>query len=286
MRLAPLTAAAMLLIAPVLQATDAGDATAARAVVASARQRIEATDSRATGHLVRVDAGGNRTSHAFAIKAHWFPGVLRVSLEIVPSRTTAEEAHDGVPRKARQGARGNMREDRRVRVLFEMRPEGPNTIQIFHPHDAAPVTLPFDQWNQSVVGSDFSYEDFLQAEVYWHGQTLLKSARVGAHDCDVLKSTPTASERSHYVQVQTWIDRTNSYPVYVEKTLREAAAVKEFTSFGLRQSGGVWSARQVEVKVHGRPGSTLLIFERGSTKANLTSKDFSPEQISTFEDHP
>ena len=62
--------------------------------------------------------------------------------------------------------------------------------------------------------------------------------------------------------------------------------VKEFTSSGLTQSGGIWAAKQVEVKTHGRTGSSLLIIERGSTKANLTIKDFSPAQISKFEDHP
>jgi hypothetical protein len=40
------------------------------------------------------------------------------------------------------------------------------------------------------------------------------------------------------------------------------------------------------VKIPGRPGSTLLIIERGSTKANLSIRDFSPEQISQFEDRP
>ena len=264
MRLVPVVAAAMLFLAPTAHAADA------RAVIALARQRIETTDSRATGHLVRVDASGNRISNAFTVKAHWFPGVLRVLLEIVPSRTPAGNAH----------------QEARVSILLEMRPHGQNAIRVFRPHELAPESLPFDKWGESVSGSDFNYEDFLQPEYYWQGQTLLKSARFGARDCDVLKSTPGASARSPYVEVQTWLDHTIGYPVYVEKTLKDPAIVKEFTSFGLTQSGGVWSARQVEVKIHGRPGSTLLIFERGSTRANLTIKDFSPEQISRFEDRP
>jgi hypothetical protein len=93
-------------------------------------------------------------------------------------------------------------------------------------------------------------------------------------------------DHSHYAEVQTWLDHTIGYPVYVEKTLKEGGTVKEFTYFGLSRSGGVWSARQVEVKIHGRPGSTLLIIERGSTKANLSIRDFSPVQISQFEDRP
>jgi hypothetical protein len=51
-------------------------------------------------------------------------------------------------------------------------------------------------------------------------------------------------------------------------------------------SGNRISNRQVEVKKHAPPGSTLVIIERGSTKANLSSRDFSPEQISQFEDRP
>lgn len=264
MSLASVVAAAMLFIATTAHAADA------RAVIAVARQRIETADSRATGRLVRVDASGNRISNAFTIKAHWFPGVLRALIEIVPSRTPA----------------GNARQDARVSILLEMRPNGQNMIRVFRPHESAPVSLPFDKWSESVFGSDFNYEDFLQPEYYWQSQTILKSARFGARDCDVLKSTAGASDRSHYAEVLTWLDHTIGYPIYVEKTLKDAAIVKEFTYFGLSQSGGVWSARQVEVKIHGRPGSTLLIIERGSTRANLTIRDFSPEQISQFEDRP
>jgi hypothetical protein len=264
MRLASVVAAAMLFIATTAHAADA------RAVIAIARQRIETADSRGTGRLVRVDASGNRISNAFTIKAHWFPGVLRALLEIVPSRTPA----------------GNVRQDARVSILLEMRPNGQSTIRIFRPHESAPASLPFDKWSESVFGSDFNYEDFLQPEYYWQGQTILKSARFGARDCDVLKSTPGALDHSHYAEVQTCLDHTIGYPIHVEKTLKDGEIVKEFTFFGLSQSGGVWSARQVEVRIHGRPGSTLLIIEHGSTKANLSIRDFSPEQISQFEDRP
>jgi len=260
MRLTSVVAAAMLFLATTAHAADA------RAVNAVARQRIETADFRATGRLVRVDASGNRINNAITMKAHWFPGVLRALVEIVPPRTPAKNA--------------------RVSILLEMRPNGQNTIRIFRPHESAPASLPFDKWSESVFGSDFSYEDFLQPEYYWHGQTILKSARFGARDCDVLKSTPGASDHSEYAEVQTWLDHTIGYPIYVEKTLKDGGVVKEFTYLGLSRSGGVWSARQVEVKIHGRPGSTLLIVERGSTKANLSLRDFSPEQISQVEDRP
>jgi hypothetical protein len=58
--------------------------------------------------------------------------------------------------------------------------------------------------------------------------------------------------------------------------------VKQYTSFGLRHDGGVWSASQIEEKSDGQAGSTLLIINRGSPKANLTLGDFSPERLTRF----
>ena len=265
MRLVSVVAAGMLFLATTVYA-----AAPPPAVIAIARQRTETMDARATGRMVRVDASGNQISDTFTIKAHWFPGVLRTLIEIVPPRTSAADAG----------------KDARVSILLEMRPNGHNAIRIFHPRQSLPAPLPFNQWSESVLGSDFNYEDFLQPEYFWQSQMILKRARLGARDCDVVKSMPGVLDHSHYSEVQSWFDHTIGYPVFVEKTLKDGGVVKTFTSFGLSQSGGVWSARQVEVKTHGRPGSTILILERGSTRANLTINDFSPELIHEFEDQP
>jgi hypothetical protein len=52
--------------------------------------------------------------------------------------------------------------------------------------------------------------------------------------------------------------------------------VKEFVYYGLRQSKGVWSAGQIEVRIKGKPDSTLLIVTRGSQKASLDTTEFDP----------
>ena len=70
--------------------------------------------------------------------------------------------------------------------------------------------------------------------------------------------------------------------MYVEKTVEETGAVKEFTYFGIRHDEGIWSAHQIEVKTRGQQGSTMLIIDRGSAKANLTINDFSPSQLTRF----
>ena len=234
------------------------NASDAQAVLTAPRERVQSADYRASGHLVRVDPGGSRTSYGISIKAHWFPGVLRVLLEITSPA------------------------DARAHVLLEMRPSGQNMIRIAHPGDTAPATLPFEKWSEGPLGMGFSYEDFLEQQYFWPGQIVLQQTTYGARECDVLKSTPGAADRTHYAEIQTWLDHSIGFPVYVEKTLQGIGTVKQFTYFGLRQTGGVWSASQVEAKTRGHAGSTLLIVDRGSAKANLGLGDFSPEQFTRF----
>ncbi len=228
------------------------------AALAAARTQTTTADYRLSGRLVRVDASGARTSDAISIKAHWFPGVLRLLLEV------------------------NSPGQERVHALIEMRPGGATTIQIAHPGDAAARVLPFDQWRTGPLGAGFSYEDFVESYYFWTGQKDMGTVQFGARMCELLQSTPGAEDRTHYAEVKSWLDATSSFPVYVEKTLKGQGTVKEFTSYGLRRTEGVWSASQVEVKLRGQSGSTLLIIEHGTPRAHLGSKDFSSEQLTHF----
>jgi len=255
MRVAWAALAATMLLPMAAMSADAPRA------LAAPRARIESADYRASGHLVRVDANGARVSYPITIKAHWFPGVLRVLVEIAPTPNASSNAP--------------------AHILLEMRPGGRSTILVAHPGDKAAAVLPFDKWSDGPLGNEFSYEDFLEAQYYWAGQTALDEAKYGARDCDQLKSSPGAADKTHYSEVKSWLDHTIGFPVYVEKTL-QGGAVKEFTYFGLRQNGGVWSASQVEVKMRDQAGSTLLIIDRGAPHANLTLKDFSPAQLTHF----
>jgi hypothetical protein len=263
--------AAFLLFGPLTLATTApptqaparqAPASQVQAVLARSRQRIQSADFRASGHLVRVDASGKRTSYAIILKAHWFPGVLRILCEISPPGVAA-----GMTRS---------------HVLLEMRPNGQDAIHIAHPGDTIPQPLPFEKWADGPLGPSFSYEDLLEAQYFWPNQTILEETKYGARDCDLLKSTPGPADRTHYAEVRSWLDHTIGFPVYAEKTLNTTGRVKEFTYFGLRQNASIWSASQVEAKMRGEPGSILLVIDRGSTKANLDLKAFSSEQLIHF----
>jgi len=242
--------ATSLLLAPVAMAADPAQAPDLAAVVGHLRQQIQASDFRATGRLVRVAANGDRANYKVTMKAHWFPDGLRLLCEI--AGPTAE----------------------RTRLLLHMTANGHVTIDVLQPGGKAPVSLLFEHWNDPLLGTDFSYEDMVEGQFFWKSQELLPAAKYGARDCFVLKSAPGGEDRSFYESVTSWIDRDIFYPVHVLKVVRGSQQQKDFTYFGLRQTSGVWSASQVEVKLQGRPGSSLLIIERGSAKAKLERKDF------------
>jgi len=261
---------ASILLMTMLLAVPAGYAADVQAVLAPLRNGIQESDFRATGQLVRVDPNGKRVSYAISMKGLWFAGAMHTLVEVVPPK----------------GAAAPEQPQERVRLLLEMRPDGRDSIRVFRPHEPVPAALPSDQWGDGLWGATFSYEDLLEPQYFWPGQTLLKTAVFGTHQCNVLRSTPGPSDRSEYSEVQTWLDRVIDYPVYAEKTMKQGGMVKEFTYFDLRKSSGVWSATQVEAKIRGRAGSTFLIIKRGSAKAHLSANDFRPEQIGNFEDHP
>jgi len=229
-------------------------------VLTASRQRIEKLDYRVTGRLTRVEGNGKRTSYKFAAKAHWFPDGLRVLCEI--SGPGSEK----------------------TRVLLHMSVSGHVTIEAVLPGEKAASVLPFERWNDPLVGTDFSYEDMVESQFFLKHQELLAPEKYGARDCFVLKSTAAPQDRSYYDSETSWIDTGILYPVHVVKTLRATGQQKEFIYYGLRQVGGAWSASQVEAKLQGKPGSSMLAIEFGSGKANLGLKDFAINQSSPQEE--
>ena len=225
-------------------------------VLNGSRQRIEKLDYRVTGRLTKVEENGKRTSYKFAGKAHWFPDGLRVLCEI--SGPGSEKTS----------------------VLLRMTVSGRLTIEAVLPGKKTASVLQFERWNDPLVGTDFSYEDMVESPFFWKHQELLPPEKYGARDCFVLKSVAGSEDRTHYSFVTSWIDRNILFPVHVVKTFRETGQQKDFIYYGLRQTGGAWSASQVEAKLQGKPGSSILAIEFGSGKANLGRKDFDIGQSS------
>ena len=247
-----LKAFAMLALAsPLLVAQETSRATLGE-LVQQARARRDATDFRAGGRLVRITESGERKNYQISMRAHSFGDVVKVFCEV-----TAPPAA-------------------RVRLLMESGAAGRTAVRAGHAGDAAPKELGSATWGDPLLDSDLTYEDLMENQFLWQKQTLVKEEKYGARDCDVVRSEPAAVDRSHYSAVTSWLDRLVHYPVKVEKVVKATGQVKEFIYFGLRESKGIWSASQIEVKTAAKSGSTLLIITRGAGKARLTAADFDP----------
>ena len=221
----------------------------------ASRQRIEKLDYRMTGRLTRVEGNGKRTNYKFVAKAHWFPDGLRLLCQI--SGPGSEKTS----------------------LLLHMSATGHVTIDAVLPGEKTASALPFERWSDPLVGTDFSYEDMVENQFFWKNQETLAPEKYGARDCFVLKSKPGSQDQTYYDSVTSWIDRGILFPVHVVKTLRGTEQQKEFIYYGLRQIGGVWSATQVEAKLRGKPGSSILVIEGGSGKAHLGRKDLDLSQF-------
>jgi hypothetical protein len=231
------------------QAATPSSSASLAAILSSARARIEGIDVRASGRLVQVTADGKRISAAIAIDAHWFPDGLRM---MVSTHSAANKD---------------------VRFSLTTDPHGGTSIVLLRPGQPPSVQLQPERWVDDLPGSIFSPEDFTEAQFLMTKQTLLPAQKYGARDCFVLKSEPGAGVRSLYRSTTTWIDQKTGAPVHVERLGRDGKQ-KDFVYYDLRQTEGVWAARQVEAKLHGSPGSSLLILERGSARAHLQRRDF------------
>src|SRR5580693_10165995 len=97
-------------------------------VLTGSRQRIEKLDYRVTGRLTRVEGDGKRTSYKFLAKAHWFPDGLRVLCEI--SGPGSEKTS----------------------LLLHMSANGHVTSEAILPGEKTAKVLPFERWNDPLVG--------------------------------------------------------------------------------------------------------------------------------------
>jgi hypothetical protein len=224
------------------------------ATIAEVTERLrsarKAAAFRAEGRLVRVGAEGRRTSYRLSWKGKSFADTIKILCDVTE------------PAPAR------------LKILIEIPVKGRPRIRLAKAGDREATELPPERWGQPLLGSELAYEDLTDAHLFWRRQTLVGEEEYGARSCYAIRSEPGADEPSGYAAVTSWIDKEIYFPVFMEKLVKRSGAKKEFLYYGLRESKGLWGARQMEVRIAGKPMRTFLVITRGSAKANLTESDF------------
>ena len=72
----------------------------------------------------------------------------------------------------------------------------------------------------------------------------------------------------------SWRETAQVFGTSWEAVPKNGGPAKQFVFYDLEQIGGLWLSRQVEAKLAGKPGSTILLIDHGSPHAHLTRKDF------------
>ena len=203
-------------------------------------------------------------SYPITIKTHWFPGVLRIFVDLgqPPRRRTAQCASIFCSKCTPTAT-----------IPFA------SPIPATNPHSL----LPFDKWNDGIRRLRVQLRGLPRRTVLLARPASEGTVKFGARDCDVVKSTPGSADKAHYAEVNTWIDPAIGFPVYVEKTLKGTPrSVKEFTSFGLRQRRGRLVRAPGRSEKSRPAGLNAAYYRPGSAKANLTAADFSPAAAHTL----
>ncbi len=147
-----------------------------------------------------MDASGKRTNYKLVAKAHWsFLDGLRLLSEISGPGSD------------------------KTTLLVHMTATGRHTIEALLPGQKTASVLPFEHWNDSLAGTNFTYEDMVESQFFWKTQELLPSQKYGTRDCFVLKSTTDAQNwtAAQGFLVTSWIiGRSIMFPVQVVKTPR------------------------------------------------------------------
>ncbi len=140
-------------------------------LLATQRKQIETADFRATGHLVC-----DRCSRRSPQLSHHDQGAL-------VSRRAARLGRDRAAAVSRTGICGNtfcLRCDPMARTRFVLPIPATRLRALF----------PLKSGTLDPLGPGFNYEDFLEQQYFWPGQTSEGQAKFGARNCDVIRSTP------------------------------------------------------------------------------------------------
>jgi hypothetical protein len=227
-------------------------------VIQTIRSLRKGTDFFAEGRLVSVNNPEQRITYRLSLKGKSFGGTVKLLFEVT----------DPIPS--------------RLKLLIESPPAGMPKVRLARALDRTVEELTSESLGAAFLGSVLNFEDLLDAHFSWSRQTLLREEKCAGKDCYVIRSQPGPDTPSHYSAVTSWIDKKVYLPICVEKDVKASESVKVFLYSGIRESKGVWGARQVEVRIKGERRVTLLIMTRGSGKANLSERDFDPSAIFNF----
>jgi len=140
-----------------------------------------------------------------------------------------------------------------------------------------PRPLSASQINDSLFGSDLSYQDVVENFFAWENQALAGTETVNRVNCLILESKPGEGEHSIYARVRSWIDARRLVPLRVEKYLSSGRLARRIdTTRVANDDEGRPIPANLTVR-SGRDSMTELDGSRIKHDVTYSDSDFTPE---------
>lgn len=227
----------------------------ARAIVAEAQRRTDATSQRYEGLLQVFDAKG----------------------KISDKRWTLE----------RLGSHGDSRMVLRFTLPAEVK--GVALLVVNHPDRAS------DQWmwtpalerdrrialqdrSTRFFGTDFSFEDLEERDVDQYDYTLLGEETIDGAACWTIQSVPKQGKSSQYTRSRVWVRKDTYTVVRIENYVKDQV-VRRLVYSDIQNVQGIWTARQLEMSDLRRGSRTRLTLDKLQYNVPMKDEDFTLQAI-------
>jgi hypothetical protein len=133
------------------------------------------------------------------------------------------------------------------------------------------------EMNQSLLGTDLSFEDIIDSPFSWSQQAIIGTQNIDRFPCQILESKP-GGHSSSYASVKTWVDPRRMVPLQIEKYDSSGKVVRRINITRILLDGD--DSLPADLEVSGPRGSVTHITGSSIKRGlNYADSEFSPEGL-------
>lgn len=135
-----------------------------------------------------------------------------------------------------------------------------------------------EKMNQSLFGSDLSYEDIIDNPFRWPHQAIVGTEAIDKIPCQILESKPEKAASSSYSSVKTWVDLRRLVPLRIEKYDSSGKVLRRINTTRVLLDGN--DSLPADLKIYG-PRASVTEITGSRIKRNVTYGDteFTPDGL-------
>jgi outer membrane lipoprotein-sorting protein len=227
----------------------------ARAIVAEAQRRSDATSQRYEGLLQVFDARGKISDKRWTMQRIGSHGRSRMVLRFLQPA-----------------------EVKGVALLVVNHPDRASDQWMWTPAIERDRRIALQDRSTRFFGTDFSFEDLEERDLNQYDYSTLGEEPIDGAACWKIQSTPKQSKSSQYTRSVVWV-RQDTYAIariesYIGKDL-----VRRLNYSAFQSVQGIWTARQLEMTDLRRGSRTRLSLEQLQYNVPMKEEDFTLQAL-------